>query len=175
MIERCTKKEVELILLRGIEYFEMKVISLKKIIAIGIATKNMLKDNFVGWDKNTIGYHSDDGTIREEDESTGNVMVEAYYEGDTVGLGIDWDRKAKFVTKNGKILDVRQQNLAMQVYYAVVSMQIGDVAQVNFGETNFVFDIQQYVENPYQFSSFSWIKNTKKRARNDIGIRFIKA
>jgi hypothetical protein len=53
-----------------------------------------------GWDSGSWGYHGDDGRLFSED-GRGTPFGPTYGTGDTIGCGIDFQKKEISFTKNG--------------------------------------------------------------------------
>jgi hypothetical protein len=66
-----------------------------------------------GWDPETWGYHGDDGH-KFSNSGMGDSYSETYGIGDTVGCGVDNERRI-FFTKNGKHLG----NMATLLFYII--------------------------------------------------------
>lgn len=95
-------------------YFEIKLATFwtkppwnHQCVSIGFGQKfTSTVSKQVGWVKNTIGYHSDDGRIFDG-KSGSTLKGEKWGPGDIVGAGINYLDKDKieiFFTKNGKLI-----------------------------------------------------------------------
>ena len=106
--------------------------------AIGLCHSGYDKKKFLGWQKHSIAYHSDDGKLFHESGS-GKSYSEKYGKGDTVGCGFDTIRNIVFFTKNGKRLgDVTVED---KILFPAISFGKWKTFTVNFGEQPFVYDV----------------------------------
>eukprot|EP01128_Nolandella_sp_AFSM9_P010857 TRINITY_DN7574_c0_g1_i1.p1 TRINITY_DN7574_c0_g1~~TRINITY_DN7574_c0_g1_i1.p1 ORF type:complete len:353 (-),score=33.58 TRINITY_DN7574_c0_g1_i1:129-1187(-) len=136
--------------LSGREYFELvlvrNTVQFNRAIAIGISAKELPRYvSFLGWSRNSIAYHSDDGTIRSENVIAG----EPFGTSDVVGCGIDWEKEEVFFTKNGVFQQaVKTKSLRCRDWYpAIGTMCIGDTVRVNFGSIEFAYDVNNYAQD----------------------------
>ena len=60
----------------------------------------MLLNKLPGWEKYTVGYHSDDGQLFVE-SGQGKEFGEKYGQGDIIGCGVNFIENNIFFTKNG--------------------------------------------------------------------------
>lgn len=100
----------------GIYYFEVRIVShgLSGYIGIGFSDRFVELNRLPGWEKNSYGYHGDDGRTFEC-SGTGRGFGPKFTTGDVIGCGIDYtmttgtvaERKAGgrvFYTKNGEMI-----------------------------------------------------------------------
>eukprot|EP01133_Synstelium_polycarpum_P014865 gene14865-17578_t len=102
----------------GIFYFEVRVISKGRdgYIGVGVCPQNMPLTRLPGWEKNSYGYHGDDGHL---------------FKG--AGSG-----------KNGIPLAEAANDLKGLTLYPCVGLRTpGESVEVNFGQKKFCFDISQ--------------------------------
>ncbi|QYT02972.1 Protein SSH4 [Trichoderma simmonsii] len=90
-----------------------------------------------GWNIWSIGYHSDDGGIFEN-ESSRRATTKTYGTGQTVGCGIDYERNEYFFTCDGEIVFRKSSTLIFRKLYPCIGhkAEAGRV-RVNFGKENF--------------------------------------
>ena len=135
----------------GIYYFEVKVSSKGRegYIAVGFAIKSASLGRLTGWEPGTIGYHADDGNLYRG-AGTGSSFGPSYTTNDVVGCGINFVEKSFFFTKNG-ILIGEISNLKdkfhLPFFVSVGCRTIGEVLTTNFGADEFVFDIENFINN----------------------------
>ena len=92
-----------------LNYYEYEIIAkgAEASIGIGMGEKNYPLNRMPGWNRNSIGYHGDDGMLYHEN-GRGNRFGPTCTEGDKVGCGIDFDAEVDygyhqvFFTKNGQ-------------------------------------------------------------------------
>ena len=148
-------------------------------IGFGHLGTNILKQ--IGWEKNTIGYHSDDGYIFHENTKIDNFK-EYWSAGDIIGAGIIYKEdniNDLFFTKNGKIIHILKNiNLSGQ-YYPMLCLDSFYGAKVNFGEKQFCYPIHELIKNNnngyiisskndfleknYDLNYYKWIPSIEKK------------
>ncbi|KAI8848435.1 hypothetical protein BC829DRAFT_394017 [Chytridium lagenaria] len=69
--------------------------SVPTIISIGLATKPYPNFRHIGFNKNSVGYHSNDGRSFHDTPTGGRAFSTAYTRGDIIGCGYDPTRGAK--------------------------------------------------------------------------------
>jgi hypothetical protein len=86
----------------GVYYFEIKVISKGRdgYMGIGLSTSGVNLNRLPGWEKQSYGYHADDGCIFSS-SGTGQAYGPTFTTGDTVGCGFNLVERSIFYTKNG--------------------------------------------------------------------------
>ncbi|KAJ3214238.1 hypothetical protein HDU67_001945 [Dinochytrium kinnereticum] len=80
---------------------EITIVPNPTVISIGLATKPYPPFRHIGWNKHSVGYHSDDGRAFQDDPFGGRLFAASFTRGDTVGCGYDPARGAVFYTLNG--------------------------------------------------------------------------
>ncbi|KAJ3097643.1 Rsp5p-dependent ubiquitination, sorting of cargo proteins at the multivesicular body [Phlyctochytrium planicorne] len=80
---------------------EMTVIPNPTVLSVGLATKPYPPYRHIGWNKNSVGYHSDDGRAFHNDGFGGRLFASSFTKNDTIGCGYDPNRGAVFYTLNG--------------------------------------------------------------------------
>eukprot|EP01091_Cochliopodium_minus_P009608 TRINITY_DN2398_c0_g1_i1.p1 TRINITY_DN2398_c0_g1~~TRINITY_DN2398_c0_g1_i1.p1 ORF type:complete len:324 (-),score=83.47 TRINITY_DN2398_c0_g1_i1:7-978(-) len=152
MIKKLFGREIhDKIYFKGVDYFEVKVKSVINCIAVGIGDDFFDGNNrLVGWNVNTLGYHSDDGTLRNYEDGYCNTL-KTYESGDVVGFGVDWDRDIFFATKNGEMVGIRKFAMRKDIaYYPTISSSAhNEQLSVNLGREPFLFDLENYTCDPY--------------------------
>ena len=142
-------------------------------IGFGKIGTNVMKQ--IGWERYSIGYHSDDGKIFYQNK----VIKQAskWKEGDTVGCGIIYgenDKNIIFFTKNGKIIN-KLLNISLNNtnYYPIIGLDSTFSIKINFSRQSFKFDIEKFiqqnddgnivssnkifVQNQYRLEKYKWI------------------
>ncbi|CAO3646056.1 unnamed protein product [Cunninghamella blakesleeana] len=134
----------------GIFYFETEILSKGEdgYIGIGFFTKTNDLDRLPGWDTDSFGYHGDDGHSFGE-SGTGSHYGPCFTTKDIIGCGINFDDKTAFFTKNGSYLGVAFSNIdTSKNYYPAVGLRTpGEHVKTNFGNREFVFDLDAYIES----------------------------
>eukprot|EP01132_Coremiostelium_polycephalum_P007435 gene7435-9137_t len=129
----------------GIFYFEITVISKGRegYIGVGVCTSAMPLTRLPGWEKNSYGYHGDDGNIFKGSGS-GRTYGPTYTTGDVVGCCINFVQNTLFFTKNGVPLGEAANDIKGLNLYPCIGLRTpGESIEVNFGQRPFTFDIEQ--------------------------------
>ncbi|KAI1756380.1 ran-binding protein [Xylaria castorea] len=134
----------------GIYYFEVTLLSKRRdettSVCVGFVAKNTSLARPTGWEQESWGYHGDDGDIY----SGGNVGKTykdiTFSGGDVIGCGVNFRTGQTFFTKNGANLGPAFRDIKGKVYPVVSIKKAGEVIRVNFGQSPFVFKIDQVVE-----------------------------
>jgi len=127
----------------GLYYFEVKIISKGRdgYMGVGLSAQGVNMNRLPGWDKNSYGYHGDDGhSFRSS--GTGQQYGPTFTTGDVIGCGINLIDGSCFYTKNGHHLGVAFKDLPSQLYPTVGLQTPGEVIDANFGQEPFKFDVE---------------------------------
>ena len=131
----------------NVYYFEMKVIDEGEngIIGIGLTSNGSKLNRMPGWNKNTIGYHGDNGKVYKG-KRNGSKYGPSFGVGDVVGCGLDLKRNTVFFTKNGCSIGVAISNLpSNNSWYPTIGLHSrNEKIEVNFGQKDFAFDVSYY-------------------------------
>ncbi|OAX43637.1 SPRY-domain-containing protein [Rhizopogon vinicolor AM-OR11-026] len=129
----------------GIYYYEVEVTS-KTNSNKGLVSREFKPSRLPGWEKNSWGYHGDDGSSFAA-EKTGTPYGPQFGAGDIIGCGIDFSQNRAFYTKNGALLGSVFDNIGKDcdVYPAVGLCHPGESVRANFGHEPFKFDIEDHV------------------------------
>ena len=125
-------------------YFEMKIISKGRdgYMGIGLAAADVNMARLPGWDKNSYGYHGDDGHSFCS-SGTGVSYGPTFTTGDVIGCGYNLVENTCFYTKNGLNLGRAFSDLAAAPLYPTVGLQTpGEEVEANFGMEPFIYDIE---------------------------------
>ncbi|CAI2188893.1 9343_t:CDS:2 [Funneliformis geosporum] len=147
----------------GIYYFEMEVIDMgeRGNIGLGVGKKSCPLNRMPGWEKDSIGYHGDDGPI-------GRDYGALYSTGDTAGCGINYLDGTVFFTKNGIHLGIASKYLFDGDLYPTVGLiSPNECIEINFGMKPFEFDIDQYAK--YAFAD---AENQRGKIKKDSILSF---
>ncbi|XP_015121901.1 ran-binding protein 9 [Diachasma alloeum] len=126
----------------GLYYFEVKIVSKGRdgYMGIGLSAHGVNVNRLPGWDKHSYGYHGDDGHSFCS-SGTGQPYGPTFTTGDVIGCGVNLVDNTAFYTKNGHHLGVAFTDLPPNLYPTVGLQTPGEVVDANFGQTPFVFDI----------------------------------
>ncbi|KAI8363804.1 concanavalin A-like lectin/glucanase domain-containing protein [Choanephora cucurbitarum] len=127
-------------------YFEITLLQSapEVVMAIGLATKPYPIFRMPGWNKFSVGYHSDDGHKFCDDATGGQPYGPGWQVGDTVGCGYCPEQGQVFFTLNGQWLGHAFQGLKRHYYYASVGTDGPAKIQVNFGQLPFSYSIENW-------------------------------
>jgi hypothetical protein len=115
----------------GIFYYEIRVLDKGRdgYIGVGVCTANMQLSRLPGWERNTYGYHGDDGNLFRG-SGQGRAYGPTFTTKDVVGCCVNFISSTIFFTKNGIPLGLRTP---------------GERIEVNFGQKSFEYDYEQYL------------------------------
>lgn len=131
----------------GIYYFETKIISKGRdgYMGIGLSAKGVNLNRLPGWDKQSYGYHGDDGHSFCS-SGTGLPYGPTFTTGDVIGCCVNLVDRSCFYTKNGVNIGIAFRDLPDIQLYPMVGLQTpGEEICANFGQLPFVFDIEDYI------------------------------
>lgn len=131
----------------GIYYFEVRIISKGRdgYMGIGLSAQGVNMNRLPGWDKQSYGYHGDDGHSFCS-SGTGQPYGPTFTTGDVIGCCVNLIDNSCFYTKNGINLGLAFTDLPSNLYPTVGLQTPGEVVEANFGQTPFVFDIEDYMK-----------------------------
>ncbi|KAG0284746.1 hypothetical protein BGZ96_010904 [Linnemannia gamsii] len=132
----------------GVYYYEVLIKSngQQGYIGIGACNANVALDRLPGWEPLSWGYHGDDGN-GFEGCGNGRPFGPVFTTGDVIGCGINFRDMTLFYTKNGIYLGVAFRNLKGPLYPTVGMRTSGEIVEANFGQREFIFNIEEYVKD----------------------------
>lgn len=91
----------------GLYYFEVKIISKGRdgYMGIGLTAQNFKSNRLPGWDKQSYGYHGDDGNSFSS-SGNGKSYGPTFTTDDIIGCGVNLVNNTCFYTKNGTQLGI---------------------------------------------------------------------
>ncbi|XP_065827758.1 ran-binding protein 9-like isoform X2 [Oscarella lobularis] len=127
----------------GIYYFEVTVVSKGRdgYIGIGLSTQGVNLNRLPGWEKNSFGFHADDGHSFNQ-AGIGQPYGPTFATGDTVGCCVNLIENTCFFTKNGVALGLAFSDLPKNLYPTVGLQTPGEIVDTNFGQFPFVYDFE---------------------------------
>lgn len=127
----------------GLYYFEVKIISKGRdgYMGIGLTAQNFKVNRLPGWDKQSYGYHGDDGNSFSS-SGAGKPYGPTFTTGDIIGCGVNLVDNTCFYTKNGHHLGIAFRDLPSKLYPTVGLQTPGEVVDANFGQEPFKYDIE---------------------------------
>ncbi|KAL7717831.1 B30.2/SPRY domain-containing protein [Entamoeba marina] len=111
-----------------------------------ISTHNGLVYSQIGWEKGSIGFHSDDGRMFHEN-GHGKAFDDPFFDGDIIGCGFIPHEQKVFFTRNGSIVNNDFIKVVEKVYYPSIVFKTAYSVSVNFGETPFAFDLIEEMQH----------------------------
>ncbi|KAI0402184.1 ran-binding protein [Xylaria palmicola] len=134
----------------GIYYFEVTLLSKRKeeatTVCVGFVSKNASLARPPGWEQESWGYHGDDGDIYSGGNVGRKYKDTPFTSGDVIGCGVNFRSGQAFFTKNGANLGTAFRDIKGKLYPAVGIKKAGEIVRVNFGQSPFVFKIDQLIE-----------------------------
>ena len=129
-------------------YFEIKIVDKGDggCIGIGLTPQSSNLRKMPGWEKNTIGYHGDDGYIYSGSSNAGNSKGSGPLFGtsDVIGCGINLKTKEVIFTKNGADIGLEYLMMPGISLFPTVGLHTsGERVWVNFGQKPFRFNPSQ--------------------------------
>ena len=115
-------------------------------VSIGLATRHFpLLGKQPGWDRQSIGYHGDDGALFHGSGTGSRNFGPSFGAGDTVGCGIDYRAGLVFFTRNGQPVGTAQvgnEQLTGE-WWGVVGLDSDAVVRVST-RGPFAFDVGKW-------------------------------
>jgi len=148
------------IVLSNVYYYELKLENNKNLnnnwsnecISIGYGHNKTNFKSHVGWYDNSVGYHSDDGTIRKN--QTQNLLIHKTKKlniGDTVGAGLiytDYNFIKPFFTLNGELIYTFKNSFQInQPYFPMIGYDHPNSISLNFSTSKFLFNLKDFIYN----------------------------
>ncbi|KAI8983194.1 hypothetical protein BD414DRAFT_490219 [Trametes punicea] len=132
----------------GIYYYEVEILHKcpKGPISIGFSAPDVRLSRLPGWERNSWGYHADDGWAFPGHKE-GSAYGPTFDTGDVIGCGIDFSQNRVFYTKNGTFLGMVFENVGKttEVYPCIGMRQTNESIRANFGSAPFRFAIEEHV------------------------------
>lgn len=127
--------------INSLSYFEVKVlhqgIGFNSFMAIGLSIKPTNPFHQIGWNRSSIGYHSDDGKVYIGTHQNGISFGPSFTVNDIIGCGYDLKSQCAFFSLNGNLLGHFKAPLSNA--YPAVSAITDWRLQINFGESPFQY------------------------------------
>lgn len=126
-----------------LHYFEMRVEDSRPetVLSIGMTTRPYPLFRMPGWNRYSVGYHSDDGCKFLDDATGGQDYGPSWGNGDTVGCGYEPETGHVFFTLNGHMVGTAFSSAARNAYYASIGSDGPATVHVNFGKEPFLYSI----------------------------------
>lgn len=87
-----------------------------RYIGIGLSLAKVNLSRLPGWDKDSFGYHADDGCSFSS-SGQGKAYGPTYSTGDVIGCGVNLVDNACFYTKNGQRLGTAFTDLPVSILF----------------------------------------------------------
>ncbi|RWS30571.1 ran-binding protein 9-like protein [Leptotrombidium deliense] len=129
-------------------YFEIKIISKGRdgYMGIGLAAQGVNMQRLPGWDKQSYGYHGDDGHSFCS-SGTGQPYGPTFTTNDVIGCAYNLVENNCFYTKNGLNVGIAFTDLPNVPLYPTVGLQTpGEEVEANFGLEPFVYNIEEEIK-----------------------------
>ncbi|KAI0757686.1 SPRY-domain-containing protein [Daedaleopsis nitida] len=132
----------------GIYYYEVEILHKcpKGPISIGFSAPEVRLSRLPGWERNSWGYHADDGWAFPGHKD-GSPYGPTFDTGDVIGCGIDFSQNRVFYTKNGGFLNMVFENVGKttEIYPSVGMRQMNESIRANFGSAPFRYAIEEHI------------------------------
>lgn len=144
----------------GLYYFEVKIISKGKngYMGIGLTAQQFRMNRLPGWDKQSYGYHGDDGNSFSS-SGNGQSYGPTFTTGDIIGCCIDFKHNLCFYTKNGVHLGTAFRDLPSKLYPTVGLQTPGEEVDANFGQEPFKYEQIEDLMKQMRSESIAFINN----------------
>ncbi|KAG0210737.1 hypothetical protein BGX28_009012 [Mortierella sp. GBA30] len=157
----------------GVYYYEVFIKSKGQqgYIGVGVCNSSVPLDRLPGWEPQSWGYHGDDGNIFGGC-GNGRPFGPMFTTGDTIGCGVNFRDMSLFYTKNGKYLGVAFRDLKGSLYPTVGMRTAGEIVEANFGQQDFIFDMESYVKE-LKMEACRELEDTFQRTideKNQVGV-----
>ncbi len=151
-----SETEVEIIS-SNVYYYEVTLLDIQnqeswdgECVSIGFGNKNTTFLSHVGWYDGSVGFHSDDGTIRfNEADNSVKAYTNVWGPGDVAGAGIIYVGKNEFkpfFTFNGKLVYMAGKTIQMKFpYFPMVGYDHSRSIELNFSSKPFKYDIKKLI------------------------------
>ncbi|KAG0345116.1 Ran-binding protein 10 [Podila humilis] len=140
-------------------------------IGIGVCNAGVDLNRLPGWEPHSWGYHGDDGNSFGGC-GNGRPFGPVFTTGDTVGCGVNFRDMSLFYTKNGVYLGTAFRDLKGPLYPTVGMRTVGEIIEANFGQQEFLFDIDEYVKDE-KVEAWQALEDTLQKAtvqQNQVGV-----
>ncbi|ELP85418.1 hypothetical protein EIN_087200 [Entamoeba invadens IP1] len=111
------------------------------VVAVGLASSGYIPGQMLGWNKKSIGLHSDDGNLFKDGDNETVCGATTY--GETLGCGYTPKTHTAFFTRCGKL--VKETEVSFTDVHLALSINSVDAFRVNIGKSPFVFDLFDYI------------------------------
>jgi hypothetical protein len=126
---------------RGFFYFEVYIISssttYSSFFSVGLATRPYPTFHHIGWNKNSVGYHSDDGTVFSGSYSGIDQLSAGFGTGSIIGVGYEPWSETVFFTHDGN--RVKSRYNVKGILYPAIACNSDWKISINVGDHPFFF------------------------------------
>jgi hypothetical protein len=119
-------------------------------VSIGFGLNTTPFNSHVGWYCDSIGYHSDDGTMRQNNtNNTAKIISKPWANNDVAGAGMIWITESMvkfFFTLNGKLIWISNEPYEIKSYYfPIIGYDHPNSISVNFSSSKFKYNIKNMI------------------------------
>lgn len=122
-----------------------ELISCLIIKLLRFKNNKLLRSYLLGWDKQSYGYHGDDGNSFCS-SGNGQSYGPTFTTNDVIGCGVNLVDNTCFYTKNGHHLGIAFRDLPPKLYPTVGLQTPGEIVDANFGQKPFQFDVFDMIQ-----------------------------
>jgi hypothetical protein len=131
-------------------YYEIKILDVgnKISISIGLASQEFPLNRMPGMDTDSLGYSGEEGK-KYQSGNKGEAYGPSFSVGDIIGCGYDYRNQEVFFTLNGRYLGIAFHDITHVLYPVVGLHSSGEAIIANFGQHEFKYDLQGYIQDQY--------------------------
>ncbi|KAJ2719895.1 Protein ssh4 [Coemansia sp. Benny D115] len=138
--ENCVQTNLPLPKANSVYYFEVKIVEKPADVSmwIGLATKPYPAWRMTGWNRYSVGFCTNNGSVHQNSPFRGTRIGEQLFVGDILGIGFQPRSGVVWFTRNGR----RYKAIASGMLYDVFPTISADGPcsfSANFGQRGFVF------------------------------------
>ncbi|EPS42552.1 hypothetical protein H072_3482 [Dactylellina haptotyla CBS 200.50] len=132
----------------GVYYYEVTIMNKSRegLIGVGFCAGDVPLNRLPGWEPCSWGYHGDDGKSFCC-SGVGKPYGPQFNTKDVIGCGVNFRTNTAFFTRNGALLGTAFRDIPTdkKLYPAVGLKKPGEHIRVNFGQDEFSYDIDGYM------------------------------
>ncbi|KAI8983996.1 concanavalin A-like lectin/glucanase domain-containing protein [Mycotypha africana] len=116
------------------------------VLAIGLCTRPYPIFRMPGWNKFSVGFHSDDGHKFCDDATGGQPFGPSWgKKGDVIGCGYSPEYGNVYFTVNGMMVGQAFTGLQRHYYYPSIGADGPATISVNFGQQPFKYKVKNWI------------------------------
>ncbi|KAJ1895147.1 Protein ssh4 [Kickxella alabastrina] len=138
--ENCVQTNLPLPKINSVYYFEVKIVEKPVDVNmwIGLATKPYPAWRMTGWNKYSVGFCANNGSVHQNSPFKGTRIGEQLFVGDILGIGFQPRSGVVWFTRNGRRYKAISSGMLYDVF-PTISADGPCSFSANFGQRGFVF------------------------------------